>query len=396
MARKLFWRLAAPSYDVDWLTLSDKSRGDYALIAGGGGTGNTGVKNQVQVAAYSGKGEFEFLRSFETDSEGRQRFCSGVCHGVIDGVTVVCALLETDVLLLSVAQAKGEEGQQQQSLEMSRLVEFKADFAEKEPSVNCACVTKEGRIVTGGEDSVVRVWSMVGGNDSNCTINKLHECKGHSAPVMALGKHPREPWVCSASKDGTCKVWNTETQQLLLSIAPIDESSGVPSTASTKLQCRGCCFSTDGSSLFTILCGRKGSTHLLKFSISLGADKTLSYSPQRAVVASKDPSTRLVLIDSGEKIAIGGSNGQVAVFDATTLSKVFSLVAHDDYPVTGLAFAPASIASADGMSCFLVTCSVDNRMATIISRKISMLLVILALLIGLAVIAYFLFLQSGR
>lgn len=395
MARRLFWRLTAPSYDVDWLTMSDITRGDYALIAGGGGTGNTGVKNQLQVAAYVGKGEFEFLRAFETDSEGRQRFCSGVCHGVIEGVTIVCALLETDVLLLSVAQARGEHGQQHQALSMSRLVEFRADFAEVESSVNCACVTKDGRIVTGGEDGVVRVWSLVRGKDSTCTINKLHECKSHTAPVMALGKHPQEPWVCSASKDGTCKVWNIETQQLLLSIAPIDESSGVPSTASTKLQCRGCYFSSDGNSLFTILCGRKGSTHLLKFSISLGADKTLSYSPLRTVVASKDPSTRLVLTDSGEKIAIGGSNGQVAVFDAATLSKVFSIAAHDDYPVTGLAFAPASVASADGMSCFLVTCSVDNRMATITSHKFSMLLAIVLFVI-LAVIAYLLFSQSGR
>jgi WD40 repeat protein len=111
-------------------------------------------------------------------------------------------------------------------------------------------------------------------------------------------------------------------------------------------------------------------------------------------VASKDPSTRLVLIDSGEKLAIGGSNGHVTLFDSKSLSKVFSLVAHDDYPVTGLAFAPASVASADGMNCFLITCSVDNRMATIISRKLSVL-VLLAVLLVLFAFSIFIFLRNG-
>ncbi|RYH12799.1 hypothetical protein EON65_37275 [archaeon] len=46
----------------------------------------------------------------------------------------------------------------------------------------------------------------------------LFTLKHHQGPVAALCEHPFSNWICSAGKDGACKIWNLTNGQLLLDI----------------------------------------------------------------------------------------------------------------------------------------------------------------------------------
>ena len=126
-------------------------------------------------------------------------------------------------------------------------------------------------MVTGGDDTVVRVWVVQTDNDDKKSENapswkaaKLFELKDHIAPISALTEHPSEPWVCSSGKDGACKIWNIKYGTLLINIPYLVD--GIPGfdPNKMKMECRGCTFSLDGTSLFSIQSPRRGSTYLIK------------------------------------------------------------------------------------------------------------------------------------
>lgn len=364
-ARKL--RLGGASYDLAWASpLAGRVTSDLILVAGGGGSGNTGVKNQVQVVRAKGQGEYELVTQFVTDSDGNQRFCCGICSGGWEGASLVGVALGTHCLVLSM-----EFDEAQNKATFTRLVEFEADFSEKDAGVNCCCITATSDLVTGGEDGVVRFWRLdkQQHHASATSVSNTFSCPGHSAPVMALGRHPSEPWVCSASKDGSCKMWNSKTGELLADILPVSDGSGNTGAKASlsKMQCRGCCFSADGSHLYTIQCGRIGSTILIMYAlvpskIETGGPGTTSFTavPKKTAVANKSPSTRLVISGSGKYLAVGCSSGAVSVFHSETFVKVFSGLCHDDQPVLGLAFAPQDDSEPKHNNCVFVTCSVDS------------------------------------
>jgi WD40 repeat protein len=170
---------------------------------------------------------------------------------------------------------------------------------------------------------------------------------------------------------------------MMANIPAIDVASG-PSQNNSLLsfQCRGCVFSADGKQLYTILCGRKGATHLVKFSLKFDdQNRIIDAVPNKTVIANKDPSTCLVMSDNGEFLAVGCSNGFVTVLRTDALSKVISRACHDDYPVTGVVFASSVVTKAENSNCYFLTCSVDNRMATVILRKRLTLLLIFAFML---------------
>jgi WD40 repeat protein len=79
------------------------------------------------------------------------------------------------------------------------------------------------------------------------------------------------------------------------------------------------------------------------------------------------PSTRLKSSDSGEYLAVGGSDGSVTVFrtENNKLERISTEVCHD-LPVTGLSFAPQGSAYAlVGAPELVVSCSADNKVAAI-------------------------------
>jgi WD40 repeat protein len=88
------------------------------------------------------------------------------------------------------------------------------------------------------------------------------------------------------------------------------------------------------------------------------------------------------VLSDGNLLAVGCSNGFVSVFRADeTLTKVIAKSCHDDYPVTGIAFSSSSAAKNENSDCFFVTCSADNRMASVVVRRSKLLLLAIFLLV---------------
>jgi WD40 repeat protein len=328
-----------------------------------------------------------------TDSDDKSSLCSGIHCGILQKQTVVCALLDDSCKLLVT-----EYSSKDSSIKFEKKAEFIADKAKAEPGVNCCCFTRESMMVTGGEDNTCRVWKVSTGkkpsDEWNTTLEG--EMAGHTKPIMALSLHPLAPWVCSASKDGTCKIWNTSTKTLLLSIPYVDGLAGVGSANANKTavqyECRGCCFSVDGKYLYTIQSARRGATHLIKWELEQQGDKKkeLVAVPYKYVQASKIPSTRLKLNDTGTLLALGTAEGEVVIFNADNLTKVSTKVCHD-LPVTGMGFAPSQLAVDIGKRALVVSCSADRLMATLQiadpMSALTMVLVIAALVLFLFMLA---------
>jgi WD40 repeat protein len=131
--------------------------------------------------------------------------------------------------------------------------------------LNTVLITSFGIVVTAGDDCTVRTWVTSSASpslppapetatpgkksktDKNTTTvvpgwiaTRVFELKDHSSPISALSEHPSEPWVCSAGKDGACKIWNIKMGTLLMNIPFLIE--GIPNfdPNKTKMECRGC------------------------------------------------------------------------------------------------------------------------------------------------------------
>lgn len=94
-----FHRLNVPSFDLTWLNLSEHDQ--VALIAGGGGSFKSGVKNQIQIARVHDADKITFLESYITDIDDTRRLCCGLTCGVI-GVSGVLVQYNPSNCLLDI------------------------------------------------------------------------------------------------------------------------------------------------------------------------------------------------------------------------------------------------------------------------------------------------------
>ena len=201
-------RLAVPSFDLVWINVND-GKEPLVLIPGGGGSTKSGVKNQIQVAKYEGTQGFTMLRSFMTDVDDKSNLCSAIATGILDGRAIICAAVDDTCVIYHAVRA--EDGE----LSLAKMTEFMADFNKDYASVNC-CLVASKHVLTGGEDHTCRLWSLgleSEDDGSSWTAKLVREMKGHSAPVMAIARHPSRPWVLTASKDGSCKIFDASNGQ---------------------------------------------------------------------------------------------------------------------------------------------------------------------------------------
>jgi hypothetical protein len=386
----VFQRLEVPSFDLTWLSIDDVTGESVVLVPGGGGSTKSGLNNMIQIGKVieAGKGGFTMMASFDTDVKGKSILCSGVAVGACMGHNVVCAFLENYCSILKVSMEE-VEGASEPQMVLKRVADFKADFS-KQGSVNCACILPSGHIVTGGDDGVCRLWA-VGYNKSKPTmwqVKLLNQMEGHTAPIMAVSYHPNDALISTAAKDGSCKIWNVVSGKMVCDVPCLPGLPGAgPVSSTSQMECRGCCFSNDGNYLFAIQSARRGATHLVEWELHQfdenGEDEmpgtpveqtpegedvplrtAVNVSVSRTMMVVKVPSTRLKICDSGTFLAVGGSDGTVAVIDVETFQIVSTTQCHD-LPVTGLGFAPTSTAKRVGAQELLASCSADNKLVSI-------------------------------
>lgn len=86
------------------------------------------------------------------------------------------------------------------------------DIAAHSSWVTTVAYSSDGsKIVTGGSDDKVKIWSI------NGTL--LSTCTGHSGDITTVKVTPDNNFVVSSSKDNTIKVWNITTGMLVQTIS---------------------------------------------------------------------------------------------------------------------------------------------------------------------------------
>eukprot|EP01031_Cornospumella_fuschlensis_P038836 gene38836-47232_t len=249
--------LPAPAFGLSWY--EDGEDGNvFVLMPGGGGSGKTGVKNQIMISEVDQAGaQVKLTNGFLTDSESRNNFVSGISSGRLLNVDVACALVANKCVLY---EATREEGK---SLSFKQRVEVETPVEGEESDLNCSLVTKSGLLVAAGDRKVVHVWEISASDDSDVWEGEaLFTLKHHQGPVAALCEHPFSNWICSAGKDGACKIWNLTNGQLLLDIPPLVDGVLNPH-AKLNWEAKGCAFNADGTCLYSMQCTRRGPTYLI-------------------------------------------------------------------------------------------------------------------------------------
>ncbi|KZO97892.1 hypothetical protein CALVIDRAFT_63556 [Calocera viscosa TUFC12733] len=92
-------------------------------------------------------------------------------------------------------------------------------------------------LVTGGSDERIRVWDTSAVEDSNGPPDLLRTLDVHSHEISGLAlwlrqgnKHGREPWILSASLDGTLRKWKLSDMLARGRVASLEPSQAVPPT----------------------------------------------------------------------------------------------------------------------------------------------------------------------
>jgi hypothetical protein len=241
-------------------------------------------------------------------------------------------------------------------------------------------------VLTGGQDGVVRLWKVTVDDEDDdenpkYTITKVKDLGKHAGAVMSLTFFNDAEMQCavSSSRDGMIKIWDVSAAKLMADVPFMSDGlSGSGSKASTSaMQCRGAVLArnldSDGAlSLYSIQSGTRGPAHLIRWKVEQNAKDGGDSSPQsfdlkvipaQAVYVTKTPATRLTISSDGLFIAVGCSDGTVHIYRvATTLSKYSHFMCHD-LPVTGLAFAPSTVAAKAGAVAMITSGSADNRFA---------------------------------
>ncbi|MEP6754703.1 MAG: WD40 repeat domain-containing protein [Chthonomonadales bacterium] len=91
-----------------------------------------------------------------------------------------------------------------------------ANFMAHDGAVNCLIYLSDGRVISGGDDNCVKVWSIDGLLDS--TFQSPPEKTAHSKPVLCLALSPNGKVLASGGADRLVRFWNPATGKLLQSI----------------------------------------------------------------------------------------------------------------------------------------------------------------------------------
>ena len=145
-------------------------------------------------------------------------------------------------------------------------------------AVNAAAILPDGRLVTGGEDAQIAIWST--GSKEPVVV-----LKGHTAPIVALAVSPDGETLASASWDRTIRLWPMK--------------GGTPRLLEGHTQnVNGVAFTPDGRAL-----------------VSAGYDATIRIWPMSAaespaIVTLPTPLNAVAVAPDGEIVA-AGADGKV-------------------------------------------------------------------------------------
>ena len=274
----------------------------------------------------------------------------------------------------------------------------------------------------------VRKMQKEDGSGSTFGFPLLGELKGHSLSVLRVGAHPTHNWLVSASEDGSFALWDLSAIQFQTQTPPQTQEGNMETTTTSNLdggdtkekqlrtlamkatehqpvllipcalpvkggkkhKCVDAAFAQGVDSpppldkaqgsmsffVYTLYSALEGAAKLSKWRVSASfptADKgegnkcgsvIMAAAAETTMDISTVPAKRMAVSPTGLFLACGDSDGCVQVVNALTMRKYGKYQCHN-FPVTGLAFAPESVAEMMDVPAVLNSASADTRVSII-------------------------------
>eukprot|EP01102_Stenamoeba_stenopodia_P016832 TRINITY_DN5925_c0_g2_i1.p1 TRINITY_DN5925_c0_g2~~TRINITY_DN5925_c0_g2_i1.p1 ORF type:complete len:377 (-),score=86.53 TRINITY_DN5925_c0_g2_i1:122-1144(-) len=338
------------------------------LIGGGGGSAKTGIPNQM------------VLYSIDLEKHRFQKRQTIVIPNATN-----CVALRTQGRLLACAVD-----------DMLHLIcynpiarrhftlgKVKADH-DKEPELKVVSFNAAGnRILTGGADGVVRLWTWKEDNNENeekpkkggkkvdtdddekGSLQVVKELKNEQSVADAAWCVADDKVIVVAYSNKTCRVWNTESGATLKTIQ-------LDRPGYTFRNCRW----LDEKRIVTLEVEKRKASFVSIWDTTSG--KRI-----RSTTATKETGVSFNLSPDGKYIAVGSPDGNVVVLKTESISKVMSITPHD-FVVTGVAFTPDSRSIVS--TSFDKTCSINP-----IKESGSTWIILLSLLVLLIAFYFFVY-----
>lgn len=88
--------------------------------------------------------------------------------------------------------------------------------------ITCAHITKEGRLVLGGDDAVVSVWKFKQ-SKKTLQLHLLSRLCSHSKSISCVAVSSKYGIIVSGSKDKTCIIWDLNKLQIIRQLIPTNK-----------------------------------------------------------------------------------------------------------------------------------------------------------------------------
>lgn len=222
-------------------------------------------------------------------------------------------------------------------------------FLAHDGTVNCLVITPEGRIISGGEDKIIKVWNSDGQLET--TLDPTHE-----KAVLSLAVSPNGKILATGGADNKIKLWNPMTGRLLITIpahaGPVRTLAWSPDgnlLASGSSDRLIQVWRPDGRNAGTIIGHDEPVTALAwtrdsRTLISGAADGYLlswdigNFSSRARVRAHQKAVTAIALAPDGKTLATAGSDGRIRLWTVNPTAFAEGLSASQEKTVACLAW----------------------------------------------------------
>lgn len=388
---QLLARVNFPLYAVHVLTER------HILVAGGGGSAKTGIRNVIEIYELINDGSTcraESVTHYETGSEAIMNCVihdAGKYYLLFAGMEGNCHVYKIKYSIsdegISIDGKQSDKENRGGSVrlrnrtvtdtgpsvtesdkpdananvihsklffDITKVDSFQTDFSDEPFQKLVRFSGSSNFLATGGADGHLRIWK-------HPKLNKVFDIAAHTDDVDDIDISPDGKQIVSVSRDGYGKVWDAEKGTLIS-----DLKYELPSKANVKYRFRSCRFGIvddkNDLSLFAILNPAVRSKPPSQCYVCKW--ETKNFVQKKIVAAGTDMFSAMAINDNGRFIGLGTQSGSVKIYIAFSLTQIYNVERVHGIFVTGLEFLPSQEESrriTGGHEASLVSISVDNH-----------------------------------